>query len=273
MLKTRVTTAIVLVAIFLLALYALPAEGWLFVCAGILATAAWEWAALAGMTRGRQSLYSASMALIAGLIAWNWPPTLTLQHVGPFYFLAAAFWFLAMPIWLKRGMRSEGIWLVAIAGWVVLPPCFFAMIHLRAISPNTLLQFMVIVWLADSAAYFTGRRYGRHKLVPEISPGKTWEGVGGAMLAVTGYGVAWSIFLSDSIPPALGGTLLGGAVMLPVLWILAIFSVCGDLFESALKRRIGVKDSGNILPGHGGILDRIDALIPVLPLSAVLFVI
>jgi phosphatidate cytidylyltransferase len=130
---------------------------------------------------------------------------------------------------------------------------------------------MVIVWLADSAAYFAGRSFGRHKLAPSISPGKTWEGVAGALLAVTGYGISWLSFFNESTPLILSDSALGAAAILPVLWILAAFSICGDLFESALKRRAGVKDSGKILPGHGGILDRIDALIPVLPMSAILF--
>ncbi len=271
MLKTRVITAVVLVAVFLIALYFLTARGWLFVCAAILAVAAWEWAGLTRLSAAQRAGYSAAMVVTALLFAWNWIPTPTFHDVAPFYLLATAFWIFGMPLWLKRGLPVKKFMIVLIVGWVVLPACFFAMVHLRGISPNTLLRFMAIVWLADSAAYFAGRSFGRHKLAPSISPGKTWEGVAGALLAVTAYGIGWCFFFNESTPPVLNDSVLGAAAILPVLWILAAFSICGDLFESALKRLAGVKDSGKILPGHGGILDRIDALIPVLPMSAILF--
>ena len=110
------------------------------------------------------------------------------------------------------------------------------------------------VWLADSAAYFAGKNFGRHKLAPEISPGKTWEGVAGALLAVTFYGLVICYYMHISRWLIVG------------LWLMVVLSIMGDLFESLLKRQAGVKDSSHLLPGHGGVLDRIDGLIPTLPL-------
>lgn len=273
MLKTRIVTATILVATFLLAVFGLPQKGWLLFCAGILAIAAWEWAALSGLSQFGRSAFAISIVISGIAIAWRWPAVPGFQDTGVYYLIAVVFWLGIMPPWLNNGLRAGSNALVAVTGWAVLLPCFLAMIHLQAISPGTLLKFMAIVWIADSAAYFAGRRFGRRKLAPSISPGKTWEGVAGALLAVTAYGILWIFYFNWGIPSVVQATSAGPAGMLIVLWFFALFSICGDLFESALKRRAGVKDSGKILPGHGGILDRIDALIPVLPLAALLFVI
>jgi phosphatidate cytidylyltransferase len=133
-----------------------------------------------------------------------------------------------------------------------------ALYQLRAISPTLLLGFMGTIWISDTAAYFTGRAFGKRKLAYHISPGKTWEGVAGAMLAVLIYGLIWVFVFADG---AYVETLV------PLLIILAALGIMGDLFESLIKRQAGVKDSGSILPGHGGILDRIDALTAALPVA------
>jgi len=143
-------------------------------------------------------------------------------------------------------------------GWLVLLPTGLALYQLRAIDPLLLLGFMCTIWISDTAAYFSGRAWGKHKLAPSISPGKTWEGVAGALAAVLVYALIWS---TSSKNDAL-------AVMLvPLLLLLTAMGIIGDLFESLMKRQADVKDSGNILPGHGGILDRIDALTSTLPLA------
>lgn len=273
MLKTRIVTATILVITFLLALFGLPQKGWIFFCAGILAIASWEWAGLSGLAGFRRYAFTLAVLILGIPIAWGWSAAPDFQDVGIYYLFAIVFWFVAMPPWLNNGLRAGGNALVAAAGFVVLVPCFFSMIHLHALAPVVLLRFMAVVWIADSAAYFSGRYFGRHQLAPSISPGKTWEGIAGALLAVTLYGILWIFSFNWAIPPAVQQTFLGSAAMLIVLWFLALFSICGDLLESALKRRAGVKDSGKLLPGHGGVLDRIDALIPVLPLAAMLFLI
>jgi len=164
-------------------------------------------------------------------------------------------------LWLVRGWQLRNPLGMTLLGWAVLIPTGLAMIDLRASSPWLLLGMMALVWMADIAAYFTGRRFGRHKLAPAISPGKTWEGVAGAVLGVSVYVAlaAWGSGLSAKYA-------LSIAVVMSWLWV--ALSVIGDLFESAIKRQAGVKDSGTLLPGHGGLLDRIDALTSTLPLAA-----
>ena len=143
---------------------------------------------------------------------------------------------------------------MATLGLLLLFATWVALNGLQQISPWLLLAVLATVWLADSAAYFAGKRFGRHKLAPEISPGKTWEGVAGAILASTLYGLALCYFLHISRWLIVG------------LWLIVVLSIMGDLFESLLKRQAGKKDSSHLLPGHGGVLDRIDGLISTLPL-------
>jgi phosphatidate cytidylyltransferase len=145
---------------------------------------------------------------------------------------------------------------MSIIGWLLLLPTGLALYQLRTISPLLLLGFMAAIWISDTAAYFAGRAYGKHKLAPGISPGKTWEGVVGALVAVSVYALIWSQIAGEDARIIL---------LLPLLLGLVILGIIGDLFESLMKRHAGVKDSGNILPGHGGILDRIDALTSTLP--------
>ena len=145
-----------------------------------------------------------------------------------------------------------------------------ALDHLRSSSVNLLVSVLGIVWLSDTAAFFAGKTFGRRKLAPRISPGKTWEGVVAAMLAVAAYACTAIWTIPDVVHPAW----LPDPVVLPVLvfWLLLTgLGIMGDLFESMLKRAAGVKDSGSLLPGHGGMLDRIDAVMPVLPLAAIFY--
>jgi phosphatidate cytidylyltransferase len=141
-------------------------------------------------------------------------------------------------------------------------------VHLRNIIPVTLLAFMMLVWIADIAAYFAGHRFGRTRLAPTISPGKTREGLYGALVATALFGVAWFTFLRVHVPALLRDLPGSLAWMIAFVIALTLLSVVGDLFESALKRGAGLKDSGTLLPGHGGVLDRIDALTAVLPAAA-----
>jgi phosphatidate cytidylyltransferase len=174
------------------------------------------------------------------------------------YAVSAVFWIFCVPIFLKAGRPIRNPLLMAIAGWIVLLPTCLALFQLRAIDPALLLGFMAAIWISDTSAYFTGRSLGKHKLAPQISPGKTWEGVAGALAAVAVYALSWGWAAEEWFL---------ARWLLPLLLVLGALGVVGDLFESLLKRHAGVKDSGNILPGHGGILDRIDALTSTLPLA------
>jgi phosphatidate cytidylyltransferase len=158
---------------------------------------------------------------------------------------------------------------MAVLGLIVLIGAWVAIVQLQARSPWLLLAAMAIVWIADTAAYFAGRAFGRRKLAPSISPGKTWEGVYGALAAVAVYALALVPFAHEA-----GYTrevsLAAVAAWVTIAVALAMLSVAGDLFESLLKRHAGVKDSGALLPGHGGILDRVDALLAAMPPAALL---
>jgi phosphatidate cytidylyltransferase len=151
---------------------------------------------------------------------------------------------------------------------LILLPAWLALVELREQGVFWLLGAMALVWIADIAAYFSGRTFGRHKLAPAISPGKTWEGVAGAVAAVLAYAVLVIAACRFYMPRAASLDVTAWLALLALAAVSCGISVIGDLFESAVKRRAGVKDSGVLLPGHGGLLDRIDALLPVLPLAA-----
>jgi phosphatidate cytidylyltransferase len=182
------------------------------------------------------------------------------------YCTSAVLWIIVVPAWMKGSWRPQNPWLMGLVGWVVLLPTGLAMIDLRAAGPWLLLGVMATVWIADTAAYFTGRKFGKHKLAPAISPGKTWEGVLGALIVVSIYVAA--VGLSNDL---FKNALVFSGVMI-ASWFWVGLAVIGDLFESAIKRQAGVKDSGALLPGHGGLLDRIDALTSTLPFVALVLI-
>jgi phosphatidate cytidylyltransferase len=271
MLRQRVITAIVLAAIFLGALFGLPPAGWTLFAACVLAAGAWEWGGFARRTAPARFAYAAGTVAAGLALAWflglagGRPGALALF---PVYGAAVAFWVLGAPWWLARQPRTPSAWLILGVGWVVLLPTFLALVHLRNIHPVTLLVFMMLVWIADIAAYFAGRRFGRNKLAPSISPGKTREGLYGALAATTAFAIVWITLLRVHAPALVRDVPGSLAWMILLVAALTLLSVVGDLFESALKRQAGLKDSGSLLPGHGGVLDRIDALTAVLPAAA-----
>jgi phosphatidate cytidylyltransferase len=176
-----------------------------------------------------------------------------------------AFWLSLGLISLVRGHRIGSGWAT---GLLVLSACWVALFELRLIGAAMLVSSMAIVWVADIGAYFAGKTFGRHKLAPHISPGKTWEGVAGGVTAVLVLSLVGLLLVPDSGDAVFSSRLvvqLGWPLSAGILLALALLSVAGDLYESLLKRHAGVKDSGAILPGHGGVLDRIDALIPTMP--------
>ena len=181
---------------------------------------------------------------------------------------SALFWLALAPPWVIARWPTQWRVPMAFVGWVVLLGAWVALVELQARSPWLVLAAMAIVWIADTAAYFTGRAFGRHKLAPNVSPGKTWEGVYGAWAAVAVYALLLVPFAARAGwgLPVSAGTI---ALWLGFVLVLASVSVVGDLFESLLKRHAGVKDSGALLPGHGGVLDRTDALLAAMPIAAV----
>lgn len=261
MLKHRVITASVLLVLFLLAVFGLPDAGWSVVVLVVIMQGALEWTRMSRYNAKAANLFWwLTLAMMLGLL---WLDAVTGRQLHLlFYILSGVFWLAIVPAWLMAGWKIDRPVLMALVGWAVLVPTGLAMMDLRSESPWLLLGMMSLVWAADIAAYFAGRRYGKRKLAPSISPGKTWEGVAGALAGVSIYvTVIWAFSPYTS-----------QFVFLPVLlmasWCWVGLSVIGDLFESAIKRQAGLKDSGALLPGHGGLLDRIDALTSTLPLAA-----
>ena len=266
MLKQRVITAIILFALFLAALFGLPALGWQALVLVVVWQGAVEWARLSGLSGRASTVYwLLTLAMMGGMLWLDNRVTVEQQtalHLA-WYIPAVLFWVFAVPAWLISGWRTQNAKLMGIVGWVVLLPTGLAMLDLRAFNPWVLLFVMTEVMATDISAYFAGKRFGKNKLAPAISPGKTWEGVIGAMLGVSIYVVAvwWFSGLYKQYP-ILPGIVLAG-------WWWVALAVIGDLFESAVKRQAGVKDSGALLPGHGGLLDRIDALTSTLPFAGI----
>lgn len=269
MLKQRVITAIILFVLLLVAVFALPAWGWSALVALMVWQSAVEWARLSGMTGRISTLYCvATLAMMAGILWFDSGATVEasrLLHLF-WYFMAIVLWVLVVPAWMIARWKPTNPWLMGLVGWAVVLPTALAMIDLRNVSPWLLLGAMSIVWVADTAAYFSGKRFGKNKLAPAISPGKTWEGVFGALIVVSCYVllVGWGSGLFKNYP------VFPGIIIASWWWV--GLAVIGDLFESAIKRQAGVKDSGALLPGHGGLLDRIDALTSTLPFAAIALV-
>ncbi len=271
MLKQRIITAVILAAVFFAALFGLSTLYFAGLCLVPLMAAVYEWGKLTGLNAAG-SLAVAGGVLLTGLVllfntgfsaARGFPDVPVLALCGA----ASAFWIVVAPLWLHYGWTTQRPVTMAILGALVMLAMWMAMAQLHARSPWLLLAAMMVVWIADTAAYFAGRKFGRRKLAPVISPGKSWEGVYGALVCVFVYAVLLVLFS----PLAAHAELSHPLIVVSVL-VLAIVSVVGDLFESWLKRQAGVKDSGTALPGHGGVLDRIDALMPVLPLATLLVV-
>lgn len=263
MLKQRLITAAILLPLFVWAVLAMPLNYFALLLALFVIAGAWEWSALIPLaSRGARIGYCALVAL--GLFA----SALLLEHILIELGLAVLWWLLALGLVL-RYPDLGGWWSVfskAISGLLLLLPCWSALLYLKIhdnSSGQWLLLLFVLIWSADSGAYFSGRRFGKNKLAPKVSPGKSWEGViGGAITACIAVfiGLISMQWLQLS---ALQYTLLALLVLLTVA-----FSVLGDLFESMAKRLVGVKDSGRLLPGHGGVLDRIDSVTAAAPVFA-----
>ena len=276
MLKQRIITAVVLLALLLPALFA--ASPWPFAALTLIliGAAGWEWARLNGLPGLPAQVFGAALALVcvaslmtlgqAAAPAWCW-------------WLASATWVLGGCYALRGGpsawphmAKLPRLVLGAVALWAAWP----AIQQARTLGLNYLLSIFCLVWMADVAAYFGGKAFGKNKLAPAISPGKSWEGVWSGMAGVLVLAFVWSQVIDHKLhvdSPSVFSHLLWNQHWLVValeLIVLAAMSVVGDLFESLIKRAVGAKDSSGLLPGHGGVLDRVDALLPVLPLALAL---
>jgi phosphatidate cytidylyltransferase len=255
--RTRVLTAAVLLAAFLAALFWLDRTWFAVLVAAVIALGGREWGILAGLRGGRAAAFAATcVALYAALLGG--------AAMQPVLWAGAAFWIAAVPWWLAAGVASKARAWLLLAGVATLVPAGLAM---ATLPPRYLLMMLGLVWITDTAAYIVGSAIGRHKLAPSISPGKSWEGVAGGVVGALIYAIICGMF--DTAFAAR----IEGAAWLPFLagaTLLCAVSIVGDLFESAVKRQAGAKDSGKLLPGHGGVLDRIDSATAVLPVALLL---
>jgi phosphatidate cytidylyltransferase len=270
-LLTRVITALAIMPVLLGMLFFASAPAWSLFVLAIALIACWEWSRMCGFTPAGQSAYLLASGAAGGflwLLYLRLVPGDFIAAAVTGFILATAFWIFATPYWLAKQLRPSAS-MCGVAGWLVAWPAWLAFVVLRDMSPWVLLALAALVWVADIAAYFAGKAFGRRKLAPAISPGKTWEGVAGGMLGVLAYGVVLSwIAHSWSTPlDAIFNSSLGIPAIVAMLLLTAV-SIVGDLFESWMKRGAGLKDSSNLLPGHGGVLDRIDALTSTLPVAA-----
>lgn len=256
MLKQRILTAVPLAAAFLAALFCLPFSAFAGLIGLLLLLAGWEWGALAGLRAGPRIAFLLVLALLlVALLAQRaqLEPRLFPLSLGLWIFLSLLVLTFprSAPVLRGTGLRLG----LAI---LVLAPAYLAVLVLYSAGPWHLLWALGVVWAADIGAYFAGRRFGKRKLAPAVSPGKSWEGALGGLACALLVSLAFAYALS--VPR--------GAPLLLFTVLMAVLSIFGDLFESVLKRTAGVKDSGGLLPGHGGVLDRLDALLPALPLAA-----
>jgi len=266
-LNARLATAFILLAVFIAGALFLPYRWWAALLLLVLALESWEWGALAGITGTRRSLFVIAVLVSAWAIAEAAGASGGGSHRQSalefaVYGASVAFWMLVALPWLLRNWHVKSPLALAAAGWMVLVPAWFAIARLQA-EPERLLALLGVVWIADTGAFAVGRAWGRHRLAPGISPAKTWEGVAGACAAVAVYYVALSIFAPEWRwwHGWSGGLLFAGVTAM---------SIVGDLYESWIKRQAGVKDSGALLPGHGGFLDRIDSVNSSIPFAALL---
>lgn len=259
MLKQRVITAVILALLASLALFKATAEVWQWVMLGVGFIAAWEWA---GFARFNQAWHKALFALLTTVIGFVSLEMLSVPNIVLLTLLESLLLIYVVTAYQRsQGQVGTGsVAFVLLSGILSVVLFTTVMVRFRVeFSPEILLMSLFVIWAIDTGAYFSGKRFGKTKLAVHVSPGKTWEGVwGGTLLAfVIALTGLWLVSAVLNLSIVLFALILAG---------IAMFSVLGDLFESVLKRQVNLKDSGRILPGHGGVLDRIDSLLIAVPM-------
>lgn len=271
MLKQRIITALVLLAVVLPAMFHASVVPFAALAVVMVSAAGWEWARMNGQSGGAALLIGAGLGGLL-LLFWLWGGLD--RSWAAVWWVAAGGWLLLSVLMLRRGVAGwqqwPMIWRLS-GGLLVLACAWLALVQARQTGLVFLLSVLTLVWAADIAAYAGGRTFGRRKLAPTLSPGKSWEGVFSGLLGVFLLALFWLWF--DQRYPSDGPSLFsrlwqaGPGWVVPALLLLTAASVVGDLLESLVKRSAGMKDSSQLLPGHGGVLDRVDALLPVLPVA------
>jgi phosphatidate cytidylyltransferase len=274
MLKQRILTALALLLVLLPALFHPDIRYLALIGLILIAVAVWEWSRLNHFNQTHSVLWGIASAGLCALIYWT----------DAFDYFAAPFWLFISATWVLLGsyilqggqVRWQSIhrWIRLLIGLGILISSWLALYQSKNLGTGFLLSILLLVWVADIAAYFAGRSWGQHKLAPQISPGKSWEGLIGGVVGVFVLSIAWLNL--DEVFPILQAGLFqklfahGWLVFVASVLFLSLMSVVGDLIESLIKRSVGAKDSSRLLPGHGGVLDRLDALLPVLPIAMML---
>ena len=257
MLRTRVLTALVLLGVLLAALFAVPTAAGLAFFGLLLVLGAWEWAPFQGWVATPARLCYCAIVALGCYACWHYPGIVSWRLV----LMAAAAWWCVASAWILFWPKHVEAPVAFVAGLLVLIPTWLSLAHLLTghgtSGPTYVMFLLLLVWAADVGAYFAGRAFGRHALAPLVSPKKTWEGAaGGVVLAalVAAGGVEW--FHRPAGP------------FIALAMVTVVASIVGDLTESLFKRNAGLKDSGKLLPGHGGVLDRIDSVTAAAPVFA-----
>lgn len=277
MLKYRLISAFVLIPVVIAALFLLPPAGFAILTLVVCMLAAWEWGQLSGFNTRPQRVW---LAVLCGLILaamLSWLPEYHHNVYQPLVegaLWASMGWWIAALLLVLFYPGSAALWrnskmLRLVFGLLTIIPFFWGMLALRAWHYDEnhysgavwLLYVMILVWGADSGAYMFGKLFGKHKLAPKVSPGKTWQGFIGGLFTAAVISWIYGLCVNLDVPPA---------TLLICSLVAALASVLGDLTESMFKREAGIKDSGNLIPGHGGILDRIDSLTAAVPVFACL---
>lgn len=271
MVKQRVITALVLALVFAACLFVLPPAGFNTFTLVAFSIAAWEWARLCGFeARPARVAYAAASVGVVALLLWyaldsQWG--IIESRFRMILMVACAWWALAL-LWVQTYPSSallwKSPWVRAIIGLLVLAPAWCGLVYLKALANGGgwIALVVLVVAAADIGAFFVGRKWGRHKLAAQVSPGKTWEGFFGGLAANVVVALVLAVILKQGVS--------GLGTLLLIVLATSLASALGDLLESMVKRHQGVKDSGNILPGHGGVLDRIDGLTAALPVFSLL---
>ena len=276
MLKQRIITALVLLAVFLPALFHSDVR-WLAGAGLCLVTlAAWEWGNLNQLSSARSVLLA---LLCLSLCIAVWVADTNFLQLLPLWSVVSFSWLVLLGFFLVKGIdrwRLTSVFFKNLVGVVLLIATWLALFQSKTIDSAYLVSVLLLVWTADISAYFAGRKWGKHKLAPAISPGKSIEGLLGALVGTVVLAVGW-LLLQDRFPADISinifAKLYSHGVFSLVFGVLflTIVSAAGDLFESLIKRAAGMKDSSQLLPGHGGVLDRLDAILPTLPLALTLY--
>ena len=255
MLISRILSAFVMLLVFLSSMFLFSGRYFSFMIYIPSLLALFEWSKLLYFRSHEKKIF----LIISLILIYFIDQHLDADNSRLILLIASVFWLCIAPLFLLFKINLKNFFLSALIGWVLVMPLIISLNYLIQLSPWVVLLVLTSIWLADSGAYFFGKQFGKKKLAPTISPGKTWEGFLGALFVVSSFSIAMTYF-----------GFVNSYMAIFFFNLILVLSVEGDLFESYIKRMAKVKDSGDLIPGHGGVLDRIDSLCSSLPLATLI---